>query len=217
MNSGKEDEDMAIDFQETLNILDGPDKETFMNMNDSVKMKYIEHLKLMSEQDSESNTEEEEDEPKVAVMQEKSNDAEDQGDDEDLLFKSYCKYMDQKFNNMVENPVHWLDYLHNEWRSMELVEKRCTNILETIQNNKILEDMEYGKDDLRLEELVGTDLENFILESGETPEEIYECVNEWKEKLKNYAAEVKESKESGRNDTRDDSEEDKESDGSKSK
>ena len=134
----KEDEDMAIVFQETLNILDGPDKDKFRQMNDEVKMKYIKHLKLMSEQDSDSNTEEEEEQPKVAVMKETLKNTEDQGDEEELLFKSYCKYMGQKFYNIIENPVHWLDYLHNEWRTMELMEKGCTIIRRRFKTAKYL-------------------------------------------------------------------------------
>ena len=77
--------------------------------------------------------------------------------------------------------------------------------------------MNYGKEDLLLDTLVGPDLELFILESDETPEEIYECVNEWKEKLNNYAGEVKERKESGKKDTRDEREVDMEINESKLK
>ena len=60
VESEREGEDMAIIFQETLNILEGQDKETFMHMEDNVKMKYIEYLKQVSEQEQDSNTEEEE-------------------------------------------------------------------------------------------------------------------------------------------------------------
>ena len=51
----RESEDMAIIFQETLNILEGQDKVTFMHMDDNVEMKYIEYLKQFSEQEHDSN------------------------------------------------------------------------------------------------------------------------------------------------------------------
>ena len=71
-------------------------------------------------------------------MQVERDETKDQGNDEEQLFESYCKYMDQKFYNIIEQPSHWLEYLHNEWRTLELMEEGCANILDAIQNNSEL-------------------------------------------------------------------------------
>jgi hypothetical protein len=136
---------MANMFEETTKILDGPDKDKFRKMNENVNMKFIKHLEQMREQDSDSFTEEEEEEqPQDAVIQEKRNDTKDQRDEEDQLSESYYKYIDQKCYSIIETPVHWLNYPHNQWRSMELMEEGCAIILEAIQNNKIHKEMNYG-------------------------------------------------------------------------
>ena len=87
-DTNKEDEDMANVFEETLKILDGPDKEKFMKMNDHVKRKYIKYLEQIREQDSDSASEDEEEQTHDAKMQGKRDDNKDQGDEEEQLFES---------------------------------------------------------------------------------------------------------------------------------
>ena len=76
----------------------------------------------------------------------------------------------------------------------EGIVKAAGYYIKLIDNNKKLADMGYHKDEIHLEELVEPELENLILESGDNPQEIYTCVYEWREKLRNYAEVAKDTK-----------------------
>lgn len=195
------DEEMARMISKTLNILVGSEKEKFKKMENKLQMKYMEYLLQADEEGLNHTTEEKEARKDNPVLNEEH-------EGEDPFYEAYCKITDEKFDSKVKNPVTWMDYLHNQWRSMELMEQGCTNILEIIENNEKLEEMGYHKDEIHLEDLVEPELESLILDSGETPQEIHTCVYEWREKLRNYAAVVKNNQASKSQDDSDAMEED---------
>ena len=147
-------------------------------MENKLQIKYMEYMLQADKEGQNYTTEEKEASKNKPVLNEEHG-------EEDPYYEAYCKIIDKNFYGKVEIPVTWMDYLHNQWRSMELMEQGCTNILEIIDNNEKLEGMGYHKDEIRLEQLVGPELENLILESGETTEEIHACVYEWKENYMN--------------------------------
>ena len=83
-------------------------------------------------------------------------------EEEDPYYEAYCTITDEKFYKKVQSPVTSMDHLH-KWRSMELMEQGCTNILEIIDNNETLDSMGNHKDQTHLDKLVGQELENLIL------------------------------------------------------
>ena len=81
----------------------------------------------------------------------------------------------------MEDPKDWLDFLHNELRSLEGMINECQIIMEEIGNTQVLEESGFVQEKLNLSKIVSKDLEKFIMDSGgDSTEETLTCVYEWK-------------------------------------